>query len=55
VAGGALDAARRLLADAEQKFDTTRTALPDRPDEATVEAWLLRVRAAYLSDRGEGK
>jgi uncharacterized protein len=55
VAGGDLDAARRLLADAEQKFDTTRTALPDRPDEATVEAWLLRVRAAYLSDRGEGK
>ncbi|MBO0869410.1 MAG: nucleotidyltransferase domain-containing protein [Micromonosporaceae bacterium] len=48
VAGGDLDAARSLLDDAGQKFDTVRTPLPDKPDEASVEAWLLRVRAAHL-------
>ncbi|PZF98008.1 nucleotidyltransferase [Micromonospora deserti] len=48
VAGGELDEARTLLAEAEQDFDRTRSPLPDRPDEATAERWLLDVRAAHL-------
>ncbi|WP_405116664.1 nucleotidyltransferase domain-containing protein [Micromonospora sp. NBC_01405] len=48
VAGGELDEARALIADAERDFDAVRTPLPDRPDEATVERWLLDVRAAHL-------
>ncbi|RLK14017.1 hypothetical protein DER29_5051 [Micromonospora sp. M71_S20] len=48
VAGGALDEARTLIAEAERDFDRVRTPLPDRPDEATVERWLLDVRAAHL-------
>jgi predicted nucleotidyltransferase len=48
VAGGALDEAEALVAAAEQDFDRIRTPLPDRPDEETVERWLLDVRAAHL-------
>lgn len=48
VAAGDVDAARTLLAEAERDFDRIRTPLPDRPDEATVERWLLDVRAAHL-------
>lgn len=51
VAGGHLDEARALLDEAERDFDRIRTPLPDRPDEATVERWLLDVRAAHLIDR----
>ncbi|AUG78869.1 Nucleotidyltransferase [Kitasatospora sp. MMS16-BH015] len=40
--------ARPLLADAETRF-TRRGVLPERPDEAPVEAWLQRVRAAHLA------
>jgi predicted nucleotidyltransferase len=40
--------ARAALADAEAKFDATRSPLPDRPDEAKVEAWLHHVREAFL-------
>jgi hypothetical protein len=47
VAGGDLDAARQMLAHYEHLFDTTPTVLPAEPDAATVEAWLLRVRAAF--------
>lgn len=39
--------ARQFLADAEEKFNTTRSPLPDRPDEATVERWLHHVRAHH--------
>jgi uncharacterized protein len=53
VAGGGLDDASALLAQAEADFDAARTPLPDRPDENTVEKWLLRVRAAHASDSGE--
>ncbi len=42
------EAARPALAEAEARFDAARSVLPDRPDEATVERWLLRVRAAFL-------
>ncbi|MER7417925.1 nucleotidyltransferase domain-containing protein [Micromonospora peucetia] len=48
VAGGELDEARTLLAEAERDFDRVRTPLPDRPDEPTVERWLLALRAAHL-------
>ncbi|MEU8260801.1 nucleotidyltransferase domain-containing protein [Micromonospora sp. NPDC048999] len=48
VAGGALDEAESLVAAAERNFDEIRTPLPDRPDEETVERWLLDVRAAHL-------
>lgn len=46
VAGGDLGAARALLAESESAFDTIRTPLPERADEATVEDWLHRVRTA---------
>lgn len=48
VAGGALGEAQALVAAAEAEFDRVRSPLPERPDEETVERWLLAVRAAYL-------
>jgi len=48
VAGGALDEAEALVAAAERDFAEIRTPLPDRPDEETVERWLIDVRAAHL-------
>jgi len=47
VAGGDIDAARKLIADYEAKFDAARSPLPDVPDERPVEAWLLRVRREF--------
>ncbi|MFF7446455.1 MULTISPECIES: DNA polymerase beta superfamily protein [unclassified Streptomyces] len=41
--------ARPLLAFYEKGFDETRTALPERPDEPAVEAWLHRVRAHFYT------
>jgi predicted nucleotidyltransferase len=49
VAGGGIGVARRMLAEYEAAFDSARTPLPDRPDEAAVERWLLAVRRAHLS------
>jgi predicted nucleotidyltransferase len=43
-------AASSLLAHYEHAFDTTKSALPDAPDEAAAEAWLHRVRDAHLTD-----
>ncbi|KAB1146745.1 nucleotidyltransferase [Streptomyces luteolifulvus] len=40
-------AAGPVLGHYESAFDDSRTALPDRPDEAAVEAWLRRVRAHF--------
>ncbi|MEU0152531.1 nucleotidyltransferase domain-containing protein [Micromonospora fulviviridis] len=48
VAGGALAEAEELVAAAERDFARIRTLLPERPDEETVERWLLDVRAAHL-------
>lgn len=48
VAAGNLDVARQALAQAEATFNVDRTPLPDRPDETTVERWLLAVRSTYL-------
>jgi hypothetical protein len=48
VAAGNIDVARKLMAEYEDRFDNTPTALPDEPDRRTVEDWLLRVRAHYF-------
>jgi predicted nucleotidyltransferase len=42
------EAVRPFMVKAEARFDDVRSALPDEPDEAAVEAWLLRVRRAFL-------
>lgn len=42
-------AALPLLREFEEAFDTTRSVLPDEPDEAPVEAWLRRVRRQHLA------
>ncbi|MCM0674586.1 nucleotidyltransferase domain-containing protein [Micromonospora phytophila] len=55
VAAGSLDEARALLAETERDFDRIRTPLPGRPDEATVERWLLDVRAAHLPPGPTGR
>lgn len=39
--------ARPVLAEAEERFNSVRSPLPDEPDRAVVEDWLLRVRATY--------
>jgi predicted nucleotidyltransferase len=44
------EASRPFMAEAEHRFDTARTVLPDEPDTATVEAWLVRVRRAHLDN-----
>jgi hypothetical protein len=46
------EAARPALAEAQERFDSARSALPERPDEAVVERWLLRVRDAHYA-RGD--
>jgi hypothetical protein len=46
VAAGNLGAAATTLAGAEEAFDRPGV-LPDRPDEAAIEAWLQDVRRAY--------
>lgn len=48
VADGDLARAQALLAEAEEDFTRIRTPLPQRPDEPTIERWLLAVRAAHL-------
>lgn len=40
-------AAVPFMARAEERFKQTRTVLPDEPDTAVVEAWLLRVRREF--------
>jgi hypothetical protein len=45
--------ARAALAEAEAKFDAARSPLPEVPDEARVEAWLLDVREAFFQPTGE--
>ncbi|NUR71529.1 MAG: nucleotidyltransferase [Hamadaea sp.] len=37
-----------VLEEARERFAAARTVLPEEPDEAAVERWLLRVRAFYL-------
>ncbi|WP_329214833.1 nucleotidyltransferase domain-containing protein [Streptomyces sp. NBC_01485] len=46
-------AARPLLAECEAAFDEKHSVLPDRPDEAVVETWLLGVRARFYTRGSE--
>jgi uncharacterized protein len=43
------EAALPMLQEFEEAFATTRSVLPDHPDQAPVEAWLRRVRAHFYS------
>jgi uncharacterized protein len=43
-----------VLEEARERFASARTVLPDHPDEAAVERWLLRVRSAYLDFQLDG-
>lgn len=47
VAGGDITHARSMMGGYEAAFDEKPSVLPDEPDRAAVEDWLLRVRAAY--------
>lgn len=47
VAAGDTGAAQAMIADYEDAFNASPSVLPARPDEATVERWLQRVRAAH--------
>jgi len=40
-------AAAPFMAQAEDRFNQTRTALPSEPDTPAVEAWLVRVRRSF--------
>ncbi|WP_405803778.1 nucleotidyltransferase domain-containing protein [Streptomyces sp. NBC_00210] len=42
-------AALPLLQRFEERFDGTKSVLPDQPNEAPVEAWLHRVRTAHFA------
>lgn len=48
VAGGDIEQARKALNGYESSFNVMRSVLPDAPDVPAVEAWLRRVRWAYL-------
>ena len=47
VAGGDLDAGRRVIEWAEHIVSTSPTPLPEQPDERAVEKWLQEVRRAH--------
>jgi hypothetical protein len=44
------EAARAFMAEAEARFDSAKTVLPQEPDTKAVEDWLLRVRKAYWQE-----
>ena len=46
-AAGDPDVARPMLAQAQDRFDRTRSVLPAEPDRGRVQDWLLRVRDAF--------
>lgn len=47
VAAGDLEAGRKVIEWAEHIFDTSKSPLPEKPDERTVEDWLQDVRRAH--------
>jgi uncharacterized protein len=47
VAAGDLDAARMEIEDAEHAFSAHVSPLPDEPDRAIVQDWLLDTRKAF--------
>jgi predicted nucleotidyltransferase len=48
VADGDQGLALKLITDYEEQFNSSASVLPDEPDEAKVEEWLRKVRAAHL-------
>lgn len=50
VAVGDVAAAEQMIKGYEQKFDSAKTALGDRPDEDRIERWLRAVRHAYWKE-----
>ena len=42
------ESVRPAIAEAAEQFDRVRSPLPEYPDEAVVEQWLLGVREAHL-------
>ncbi|MDI6100851.1 nucleotidyltransferase domain-containing protein [Actinoplanes sp. NEAU-A12] len=52
VAAGDVGHARDTMARYEAAFDEGPSVLPEEPDRAVVEDWLLRVRAAYFDEAG---
>ncbi|GIF52213.1 hypothetical protein Afe04nite_67520 [Asanoa ferruginea] len=52
VAAGDLDVARAMLAAHEDAFAAAAPAVPDQPDVATVENWLLGVREEFYVSPG---
>lgn len=48
VAGGDIEHARSVMGAYEAAFDEKPSVLPDEPDRAVVEDWLLRVRATFF-------
>lgn len=46
-----LELAERLLAYTAMGFDAHRSPLPDQPDEAAAEDWLIRVRAHHYQQQ----
>lgn len=42
-----------FMAQAEAKFDSARTALPDQPDRAAAQAWVNAVRAQFYNPMEE--
>lgn len=49
VAAGDIDAARAMMAKAEDDFDRTAPALRAEPNTAAVNAWLVHVRREHLA------
>ena len=47
VAAGDLEAGRKVIEWAEHIFDTSKTPLPEKPDEGAAEFWLQMVRRAH--------
>lgn len=43
--------AAEYMVKARQKFDSTKSCLPERPDEAPVESWLQAVRKKYWTEQ----
>jgi len=52
VGAGDLGLAEELIGSYEQRFDATVSPLPQAPDEAVAQEWLLAVRRQYWTGVG---
>lgn len=55
VAQGDVEVARKMIATYETGFNSTRSALPRRPDEGVIEEWLREVRRRHLPPEWLGR